>query len=97
MLSLFSTKVNPNIKKTPGELLKAFWPSFEASKVFIKLYPALAKWRFSSLHSIFIKFYFEGIKKLSSLLINFVFFIESSSLCGVKRLPSSISLITVLY
>jgi hypothetical protein len=72
--------VRPNIKNTPGELLNAFYPSLEASKVLMRLYPALANGIFSSLHSMFIKFYFEGIKKLRSLLINFVFFIESSSL-----------------
>ena len=97
ILSLFSTKVKPNMKKTPGELLNAFYPSLEASKVFMRLYPALAKGRFSSLHSMLIKFCFEGIKKLRSLLMNFVFFIESSSLWGVKRFPSRISLMATLY
>ena len=36
------------------------------------------------------------MKKLRSLLMNLVFFIESSSLCGVKRLPSKISLMITL-
>ena len=109
MLSLFSTKVRPNIKKTPGELLKAFWPSLELSKVLIKLYPALAKLRFSSFyyhchykstkqltHSILMKFCFDGMKKLRRRFMNLVFFIVSSNLDGVKRFPSSISLITCL-
>jgi hypothetical protein len=44
----------------------------------------------------FMKFYFEGMKKLRILLINLVFFMTSSSLCGVRRFPSRISLMMSL-
>ena len=96
MLSLFSTNVSPNIKNTPGELLRAFYPSLELSRVLIRLYPARAYCRLSSFHSMLMKFYFDGMKKLRILLMNLVFFMTSSSLCGVRRFPSRISLMMSL-
>lgn len=43
------------------------------------------------------KAYFEGKKKFNILLINLVFFITSSNLAAVSKLPSKISLMMCLY
>ena len=65
-------------------------------KVFLFLLPCHYKSTKQLTHSILMKFCFDGMKKLRRRFMNLVFFIVSSNLDGVKRFPSSISLITCL-